>query len=283
MSRLRAAVAVAIFVALPLSTSALEISTALGLLLAGTTGRWRTFLAAPWALPAGVLAALWAVSVPSASHLREGVGHAWPLATLLVVPALVDDPRRLTHVGLAAASIAATWAGLQRFAGMPVVGGFSHHLSLAYALLPPLGYALAVRHVLALPLVLGVIATGSEGAMVALAATVLAALTRRPTWAALAGVVVTVLALPFADADELRQRAVLWTGGLGVASGPPVGPGGYAAASAPLYDQLSPGFWFPNHAHDSTIQLLAVLGPAGVVATAGLVMAVLREIGRAHV
>jgi hypothetical protein len=58
---------------------------------------------------------------------------------------------------------------------------------------------------------------------------------------------------------------VLWTGGL-ASLGTPTGPGGYAAASALAYDRLEPGFWFPNHAHDSAIQLLAVLGPAGLCA-----------------
>ena len=73
----------------------------------------------------------------------------------------------------------------------------------------------------------------------------------------------TVLALPFADRTELAERAVLWTGGLTVGLGSPAGPGSYPAVSAPVYDALQRGFWFPNHAHDSATQLLAVLGPAG--------------------
>ena len=71
--------------------------------------------------------------------------------------------------------------------------------------------------------------------------------------------------------DELRQRAVVWTGGLLVGAGR-AGAGGYRAASAPRYDQLQPGFWFPNHAHDSFVQVGAVGGGAAWVAWAALLV-----------
>jgi hypothetical protein len=127
----------------------------------------------------------------------------------------------------------------------------------------------------------GVLATGSGAAPVALLAT-LAALVVSPLAALAGGAVLTLAGLPFADPEELRQRAILWTGGLSL---PPAsaGAGGYAAASVPAYNALSPGFYFPNHAHDSFIQLRAVLGGAGWLATLGVLATALTAAPRAAV
>ncbi|MFZ5475659.1 MAG: hypothetical protein ACOZNI_02690, partial [Myxococcota bacterium] len=115
----------------------------------------------------------------------------------------------------------------------------------------------------------------AQGAIVPLAVTVAAARAGRAgIWLA-AGAIATVALLPLADPDELRQRAILWTGGLSFLADGPVGPGGYAEASDAAYDRLSPGFHFANHAHDAAIQVLAVLGPAGLVATVALCAAAL--------
>ncbi|MDP2312814.1 MAG: hypothetical protein Q8P41_07905 [Pseudomonadota bacterium] len=272
------------FVALPLSTAAQEVILAVALLYAATRPTRARLGAEPWGRAALAVAAVWVLLSGASGNLHEGLGHAWLLAPLLVVPALVQDDAqraRITRAGLLAAGIAATWAIGQRVTGAVGTAGLSHHLSLAYALLVPLGVALAQpgrwRWALAGLLGAGVLATGSAGAHVALVVTVGASFTRRPGTALLVGAVATLLLLGLADPEELRQRAILWTGGLTVAEAGAVGPGGYAAASAPAYDVLAPGFWFPNHAHDSGIQVLAVLGPAGLVATLGLLTLGLRH------
>ena len=290
-ARLAEGVLIGIFAALPLATSVHELAMGVGLAIALVTPHRGRMLTAPWGRAVLAVAAVWVLLVPASGDVREGLGHAWLLAPLLAVPALLallpEADRaaaiaRVTSVGLAAACLAAAWAVGQRAFGLVGTAGLSHHLSLAYALLPPLGVAVATRRRgIAVLLAAGVFATGSAGALVALAVTTIGAWARRPSLAAAVGLPLTVALLATAaNGEELRQRAVLWTGGLAVAEAGATGPGGYRAASALAYDRLVDGFWFPNHAHDSGIQLLAVLGPAGLVATALLCVVLL---GRAHV
>jgi|GEM_PF-2776644 len=268
-----------LLLALPLSTAALEIATALALIAALATPSRRARLAHPLLLPAVALALVWVAAIPLSGDVREGFGQVWVLAPLLAVPALRPDPR-VVALGVGAAGVAAAWAVGQALGGHPGTGGFSHHLSLAYALLPPLGVAVARGWAVpAVLLVAGVLATRSVGVLPALAATLYAARAGRPAVAAVVGAAVTVLLLPLAPPTELAERAVLWTGGLTLLDAP-VGPGAYAGASALAYDALQPGFWFPNHAHDSAVQLLAVVGPAGLAAMAWLVARALRVGGR---
>lgn len=266
--------------ALPLSTAAMEVACALALALALTGPSRTAFLAAPWARPALAVAAVWVLASPISGQWREGLGHAWVLAPLVALPALARSPRAEV-VGLWAAAGAGGWALVQALTGAPERAGFSHHLTLAYALLPPLGVALTRRAWAPAALVfVGILASGSRGALPALLTTLVAVpWGRRPVPAAaawLGGALLTVgLLATAAPADDLRQRAILWTGGLTVAATGPVGPGAYPQASAGAYEALSPGFWFPNHAHDSAVQVLAVLGPAGLVATVWLCVAAL--------
>ncbi len=285
-ARLGEGLVVLLFLALPLSTAAQEVILAVALLYAATRPTRAHLAREPWGRAALAAALVWVLLAGASGDLREGLGHAWLLAPLVVLPALIDDGLRgrVERLGLLAACGAALWAIGQRALGDIGTAGLSHHLTLAYALLPPLGVAVATRRwIHALVLAGGVLATGSDGALVALAVTVGGALGRRPGAALLVGVTATLLLLGAAAPEELRQRAILWTGGLSVAEAGAVGPGGYAAASAPIYDALVPGFWFPNHAHDSAIQLLAVLGPVGLVATLALAMLGLRhgEVGPA--
>lgn len=278
-ARLGEGLLLALFVTLPLATSLHEIATALALaraLLSPTRG---ALLGTPWARPALATALVWALLSVASGDTREGLGHAWLLAPLVAVPALVADTGRdgVARAGLAAAGLAALWAVGQRALGEAGTAGFSHHLTLGYALLPPFGVALAGRSPLAAPLALGVLATGSLGAGIALLTVTLAVALRRPALGALVGAVATVALLPHADARELGERAVLWTGGLAVAADGATGPGGYEPAAILAYDALRPGFWFPYHAHDAGIQVLAVLGPAGLVATVALCLTVLRR------
>jgi hypothetical protein len=267
-----------LFLALPLSTAAQEIAMAAALLLALALPTRGALGDAPWARPAVATALVWLGMASANGNLHEGAGHAWLLAPLLALPALAPDRATVTRVGLGAAAIAAGWAVVQRALGEVGHAGLSHHLSLAYALLPPLGVAVAERRLrIAVLLALGVLSTGSEGATVALAVTVAAAYGRRPAIALAIGAIATIGLLYAVDPEDLRQRAILWTGGLDVAAAGAVGPGGYAAASAPVYDRLSPGFYFPNHAHDSAVQALAVLGPMGLLVQVWLCVVALRR------
>lgn len=270
---------VALALALPaaaLGTFASEVSAGLGCAVAGIAWLGGAKLAPVGGAATVAYVALWLVLVPISGDLHEGLGHAWPLVPLLTIPALLARaPRPDLRPGLVVAALVGAWGaveGLFREAHGP----FSHHLTLAYALLPPLGVALQRRSALALPIALGVLGSRSSGAVVALGVTVTLGLMagadaargrrtdpRRAVAGTGVGMALTVLGLPFADRTELAERAVLWTGGLVVGLDTPAGPGGYPAASAPVYDALQRGFWFPNHAHDSATQLLAVLGPAG--------------------
>lgn len=278
-----------------LGTAASEITVALATLVAGAwwiarkLGIGGPTLAGPGASRAAVrlspiggaatwaYALVWLLLVPLSGDLHEGLGHAWPIAPLLVIPVLVVAAGRAPGVrlGLLFAAGLGLWGAVEGIF-REAHGPFSHHLTLAYALLPPLGVALQRRSALAIPILLGVLGSRSSGALVAVTVTVVLGLyagfdaargrparPQRSAAAALVGMAITVAGLPFADRVELGERAVLWTGGLYTGLGVPAGPGGYTAASAPIYDQLRAGFWFPNHAHDSATQLLAVLGPAG--------------------
>ncbi|MDP2309255.1 MAG: hypothetical protein Q8P18_24750 [Pseudomonadota bacterium] len=279
-ARLGMILLVLFFVALPLSTAAQEIVLGGALLYAAARPTRARLWQEPWGRAALAAAVVWVLLVGASGDLREGLGHAWLLAPLAVVPALTraEDRATVERFGLLAAVGAAVWAIGQRATGAVGVAGFSHHLSLAYALLPALGVALVTRRwAHAALLSAGILATGSEGAWLALAVTIVATQTRRPATSLFVGALALVALLAVADAEELRQRAILWTGGLTVASAGAAGPGGYAVASAPAYDLLAPGFWFPNHAHDSAVQLLAVLGPVGLVATLGLALLGLRH------
>ena len=288
---LRAAV-----VALPLATSLHEI--ALALLLATvviSTLLRRNFSAtagaiaerAPWIGAALVFALCCLFGALPHGNLHEGLGHAWLLTPLLAVP-MADSSEKesstLTLLGLGAATTAALWGIAQRIGGAAATAGFGHHLTLAYALIPAFAVSISQsRWSVALVLGAGSLATGSDAVPVALLVAAFAAFmgVKRPAAAsnlplALAlGVAGNLggMAL-FAVPDDLRQRAILWTGGLMVSPGG-AGAGGYAAATERLYDALSPGFYFPNHAHDSAIQLYATLGPAGIAAMALLVATIL--------
>jgi hypothetical protein len=271
---LREALVLATLVALPISTAAHEVSMALLVLWALLGDRAAGFRASAWGPVAGAAALAAVLGAWASGDVREGFGQAWVLAPLVALtqPANATTTARRTQVALGAAGLSAACAIGQAATGAEATGLLSHHLTLAYALQAPFGVAVAQRRGwLALLLAGGVLATRSDAAPIALVATAAAAWTRRPLVALTGGTVATLLALrALSDADELRQRAILWTGGLALAPGQ-AGAGGYAAASAGLYDRLSPGFWFPNHAHDGLIQIGATLGPAGVLAMAGLV------------
>lgn len=267
-------------VALPLSTAAHEVSMAVLLAWVVVAERARPFAMTPWAAGAVASAVVCVLGGWASGNLREGWGQAWLLAPLVALAAPVEAPllHRRMSVGLWAAGGAAAIALVQAAGGAAGRGLFSHHLSLAYSLLFPFGVALAGRRWgLAALLAAGVLSARSDAAPIALVATAAAVALKRPLVALGGGAAATLVALgAFANVDELRQRAVLWTGGLLVAPGE-AGAGGYAAASSQRYEALSPGFWFPNHAHDNVVQLGATLGAGGLVAFALLLLVALRR------
>lgn len=280
-SGVREALVLGVLVALPWSTAFQEVAIALLLAAALADGRARRFLRLDWAVPALATAGAWALASMASANPHEGFGHAWLLAPLVALAGLDDDAqsaRRRESVGLFAAAAAAGLVVGQAVWGAVATGAFSHHLTAAYALVVPFGVAMSRRRWgLAGVLAAGVLATRSDAAPIALLAAAAVSQGVRPVVALAGGAALTLAGLRWgAGAEELRQRAVLWTGGLSVQPGH-AGAGGYRAASAGAYDRLSPGFWFPNHAHDSFIQLAATAGAAAWVATLALVVAVFQR------
>lgn len=295
----RAVARAALYVLAPacaLGTFASEVTVGLALAVALGFGLLR---ATPFRILGGqftlAYAAVWLLMVPVSGNFHEGIGHVWPLAALLVIPMLRGvsgvDAEPSIRAGLWCAAGLGVWGAVEGTM-REAHGPFSHHLTLAYALLPPLGVALQRRSALALPMVLGVLGSRSSGALVALGVTGVLGVWAgfdgargrsgsrwRGPAGALTGMALTAIGLPFADPTEVHSRAVLWTGGLRVAQEGLTGPGGYPAASALIYDELEPGFWFPNHAHDSATQVYAVLGPAGWLCALMLVAACFEGFG----
>ncbi len=280
-SRVREALVLAVLVALPWSTAVQEVAIGLLLVASLAEGRAHRFLRLGWAFPALATAAAWVLASLASANPREGFGHAWLLAPLVALAGLGNDAetaRRRETVGLVAAAAAAVFAVGQAATGDVATAALSHHLTVAYALVVPFGVAMSRRRWgLAAVLAAGVLATRSDAAPLALLAAAAAALGLRPLVALAGGAALTLAGLRWgAGAEELRQRAVLWTGGLSIPLGH-AGAGGYRVASERVYDRLSPGFWFPNHAHDSFIQLAATAGAAAWVATLALVVAVFQR------
>lgn len=266
--------------ALSLSTAALEVGCAVLLCLAVAEGRARRFLELPWASTGLVVLGVGALGSLASGDLRAGLGVGWALAPLVVLAALPDAPalvERRCRVALAAAAVASVIALSQRVVGLDARGTLSHHLTLAYALVPPFAVAVNRRNwMLSVLLGGGVLASGSDAAPAALVVAALVAVGAGTCASFAGGAVATLAGLAWlAGPSELAERAVLWTGGLLLPPGH-AGAGGYAAASASAYDTLQPGFWFPNHAHDSFIQVGASLGGAGWTALLALVVVVWR-------
>lgn len=272
---------------LPWSTSLHEIGTALALAAAvwrlqrgGTEALWGSLATAP----ALLLAVLWA----SAGLLPpdiDGIGHAWLLAPLIAGPVLLagaapEQAGRLRQAGLWSAALAGIYAAIRQISAGAPSGATSHHLTLAWMTLPPLAVAIRHRQVLpAIGLLAGLAASGGRAAIPAALLMIPAAWSARvPPWSvAVAGSLLTLLLLPLAPAEDQATRALLWTGALQVDA-----PAGSALALARMeerWEALSPGFWFPWHAHDALLQHRAVMGAAGWGAAILLLVSLLRAPG----
>ena len=72
--------------------------------------------------------------------------------------------------------------------------------------------------------------------------------------------------------QDVQQRAVLWASGAWLTLDRPlgVGTGHFRQADGAVQQALQPGFHFPLHAHDSALQLGALVGLGGWVALAWL-------------
>ena len=270
-------------ICLPIAMAPLEIAMAITLTVCLACGRWTPN---PWLQPTLLWIGAWLLAaVPHGSPvIIESLGFGWALTALVVVPPLVGltDRDFVIRRGIEAAALIAIVALLQRLTtGQAASAGFSHHLTLAYALLPPLAVATARgqwREVIAIGA--GILATGSEGAVIPFAVAILASRTKRPVATALIGAVLLLGALFIAqDSNQVAERAVLWTGSVDVVLNHPQGTG--ATRFEPLaqiaFEGLRPGMWFPYHAHDATLQQAGVAGVAGLIAMVWMGVCVFRR------
>ncbi len=282
-----------LFCGLVAGTFATELTTGLAValaLLVGDRARMKAPAAALCVLGAALLLAA-PQNVAAGGELaalREVPGRLWPLAPLLVVPALAAAPAaRVERIGLSAAALVGLVAVGQRvITGADTVAGpFSHHLTLGYALVVPLVVALSRRRwALAIGCGAGVVAAGGAGPVLAAAVGALGALLVAPSWALVAGVGATLGGIAALAGDaELHQRVVLWDSGAWLALDRPAGAGlaSFRPSLALAQDALEPGFHFPLHAHDSSLQLAVLAGLGSWIALAWLWLWLWRRSGRA--
>jgi hypothetical protein len=266
-----------------LGTAALEVATALVAIAAIWRPRADVW---PFAVPVALLAAahLAAAAPAGIPGAIEAGGRVWPLALALALPRL-EVPERALRVGLVAAALVAVVAIGQAVAALAAGdppqsrGFFSHHLTLGYALLPPLAFALHHRVLrrqpaLAAALALGVLSSGGTGPAISLLVVVAGRFVEPRAVLAVAAVAV-VAATSFLSPQELGARPLLWASGAEVAVDAPVGAGStrFVEALAIAQDELSPGFHFPLHAHDAALQVGVLLGLSGWLAWAVFLVA----------
>lgn len=251
-----------LFVALPLGTSALEITTGLALAGALWVGRERLPGMADLLIPVALIGVALQVASPGVAAL----GKLWPLALVVAVPILADTSHRERAVQVGLASAALVGVGSLLTAGSwPALGPFSHHLTLGYALIPPLAAAVHRRSWLcAAGIGAGILASASSGPVLS-AGLVVATLWWSPGTALVGGAAVSLaLISALSHQPALSERAVLWSAGALVAVEHPIGAGAESVRSAMVaaQDHLSPGFYFPYHAHDAALQAAAMSGMA---------------------
>ena len=217
--RLRRLALALLLLGLALGAAATEITTGIALALALVLGERRRML--PMLAPLLVFAIAFGLAAPAGGPgaWREVLGRAWPMAPLLVVPALADEcDSALERMGLWAACGAALWGLGQRLLGADAgTGPFSHHLTLGYALVPPLAVAAARgRLVQGTILVIGVLATGATGPLLSAAVALAGARMVRPETSLAGGVVAALGAIWVSiglGRQDIQQRAILWASG----------------------------------------------------------------------
>lgn len=259
---MRAVLLLLLFAALPLGTSALEITTGLALAGALWTGRRQLSESGDLLIPVALIGIALQIASPGVAAL----GKLWPLALVLAVPILADTEHRERAVRLGLVSAALVGVGSMLTAGSwPALGPFSHHLTLGYALIPPFAVAVHRRSWrCAAGIGVGILASASSGPVLS-AGLVVATLWWSPATALLGGAAVSLFLISaLSHQPALAERAVLWSAGAAVAVEHPVGAGvtSVRAAMVAAQDHLSPGFYFPYHAHDSALQAAAMSGMA---------------------
>ena len=291
---------VLVFLSLSLGPFALELATEAALLAAALWGAREGPLLPP------VIAVCLALLASTLSAGLDGGVEAlrlcWALALLVALPPLFARPGaaawrpRAWSWGLGAAALvgcgsvvelAVAWSTGADLSDGGARGPFSHHLTLGYALLPPLAAALhARRFALAAPIALGALASLGLGPALC-AALVLVSVVASPAVGLGLGLVATlalIAGLSHLDpSGEVGQRALLWTSGAEVVAAAPggVGAGEARGALALAQDRLQPGFHFPLHAHDSALQVGVWAGVGGWVAWAWLLVTLWRRTHRA--
>ena len=283
---------VVVMVCLPLGPAALEIATGLGALAvlpllrrAKTRAALADLLAPLAAITALALLVGWS---RDPGWPRDALGVLWSLALVVVVPLLPASAGAVVWGLRAAAAVGAgavLWAASQGARAGPAMGPFSHHLTLGFALLPPLGVALARRRwPEALGLTAGVLATLSLGPLLGLGIVAAGALSRRPLAALLAGVAGALGVLPLlVGQTSLHERAVLWASGAEVTLAAPLGsgtaPGAFRGALSIAQDLLQPGFHFPLHPPPPAPHRPVAAGLPGWVAWGALLVALWQRAG----
>lgn len=278
-----------LLVGLGLGTFGTELTTAValvGAVLAGDRRRLPTL-----AGPVLLLAACFLLAAPSGGPgaWREVLGRVWPWAPLLALPALAHQrDRGVERLGLLAALLPALWGlGQALLWTEPGRGPFSHHLTLGYALLPPLAVAVhRGRWAIAALLLAGVASTQASGPLLAAVVAVAGARLLPPAGALGGGLLLALgtigLGATRGQAD-LHERAVLWATGGTLSLGHPLGTGtgAFRPAAAAVQAHIEPGFHFPLHAHDAALQLGALVGLGGWLALAWLGWTLWRQGDRA--
>jgi hypothetical protein len=270
-------------ISLPLATAPLEITTGLAL-FACIIGR--RIAPNPWLLPALLWVGAWLIAaLPHGTAVAiQALGFGWALIALVIVPPLAArvDREFIVRRGLEAAAVVGLIAlGQRLLSGDPASGGFSHHLTLAYALIPPLAVACAKgRWLETTAIAAGILATGSEGAVIPMAVAIIASRSGRPVATAAVGATLLVGALLLAHGDvQVGERAVLWTGSAEVVFEHPegTGPTRFEPLAQIAFERLQPGMWFPYHAHDAALQQAGVAGIAGLIAMVWMGVCVFRQ------
>jgi hypothetical protein len=282
MSENAAAVAlIALLVALPMGTTPMEVAAGLSIAVAlAIAAIDRDFEPGPLAAPAVAVVAGWMLLAlgPGGSPLAS-LGRTWALTPIFTVPMLLRAARPLPWVtiGTVAAGcllplVLAQAVGVVPGDGPPT-GTLGHHLTLAYALIPAFAAACGERRPVALAIGASIALAGAMGGLAAggavLAVVVAGELPVRRAVAASGSVLVALGALLApAFATDLRQRAILWTGGAVIALRGGTPPGTWRAVIGAVHHGLDPNFDFPQHAHDTSIQLAGDAGPAAWIGLA---------------
>ena len=230
--------------------------------------------------PAALLIVGWIATSFGAGDAETVIRRAWSLSTVWLLPTLltVAPARPWAVLGGAVVAVLAALACVQGLSG-PATALFDHHLTYAYATVPPM-LVLSGREDrwrwLAVPMGLAILATRSEGAIAAaLGGFVVLHATRHWGRTAGAGVAVgsmggVLLALNAVPTSALYERAVLWTAGarVGLRGGTPLGS--WRSIIDHEHWLLDASFHFPHHAHDTALQALADAGPGAWFALAWL-------------